>query len=78
MPVVTVVATDLTDGKIWIVKLLVAAGFAKSNGEARRLVTGGGVSLDDEVVAEPGDVTVRTDQVLRAGKRRFARVVVEA
>ena len=77
MPVVSVAAADLADGKIWIVKLLVAAGFAKSNGEARRLVTGGGVSLDDEVVAEAGDVAVRTDQVLRAGKRRFARIVVE-
>jgi tyrosyl-tRNA synthetase len=77
IPEVAVSAGDLADGKIWIVKLLVDAGFAKSNGEARRLVTGGGVSLDDEAVASPDDVAVRTGQILRAGKRRFARVRIE-
>jgi tyrosyl-tRNA synthetase len=74
MPEVTVKPAELQDGAFWIVKLLVRAGFAKSNGEARRLVTGGGVSLDEVTVAEPGDVAIEDGQVLRAGKRRFARI----
>jgi tyrosyl-tRNA synthetase len=77
VPEVVVSAGDLSDGRIWIVKLLVAAGFAKSNGEARRLVHGRGVSLDDATVAEPVDVEVRDGQVLRAGKRRCARLRLE-
>jgi tyrosyl-tRNA synthetase len=77
MPEIVLEASQFKDGKIWIVKILVLAGFAKSNGEARRLVTGGAVSLDDVAVAAPDDIAVSTGQVLKAGPRRFARIRVE-
>ncbi|HWV87698.1 MAG TPA: tyrosine--tRNA ligase [Capillimicrobium sp.] len=54
---------------------VLADAFGVSRSEARRLIAQGGVRLDDEVVADPdvpaGDLDGR---VLRAGKRRFARL----
>ncbi|MEN8151681.1 MAG: tyrosine--tRNA ligase [Planctomycetota bacterium] len=60
---------------IWIAALVVKAGFAKSNGEARRLVDQGAVSLDGEKVTDSkAEVTPAAGQVLKVGKRRFARI----
>ena len=50
-----------------------ALGLA-SNGEARRLVTGGGVRLDDTRVEDPTLRLGPGEYLLRAGKRRFARL----
>ena len=74
MPEVNV-AGELEDGKIWIVRLVVAAGFAQTNGEARRLVRQGGVKLNDSVVSdEMEQVTVQDGDILQVGKRRFANL----
>ncbi len=60
-----------------IIDLVVAAGFAKSNGEARRLIIQNAVSLDDERIADPNaTVCLTAGQVLKVGKRRFGRVVL--
>ena len=56
--------------------LLVKAGFAKSNGEARRLVKGGGARLNDQAFDE--DFVLKSDawddaqMKLSAGKKRHA------
>ncbi len=64
------------DAKLWIVKLLVQAGFAKSNREARKLITAGAVCLNTEKITDQ-DYEVSTGQhVLKVGKRRFLRVTV--
>ena len=69
------------DDEVWIVDLITRAGFANTNGEARRFVRGGGVRLDGEVVRDeklslkPEDFAGR---VLQVGKRRYARLVVAA
>jgi len=63
---------------VWIVKIMRDCDFAASNGEARRLVGQGAVSLDGERVAAD-DFEVPADgveRVLKVGKRRFARVTV--
>jgi tyrosyl-tRNA synthetase len=74
MPEVNVSAA-ITDGRLWIVTLVVLAGHAATNGEARRLVRQGGVSLNGEVIGEEmAEVEVRPGDVLQTGKRRFARV----
>src|SRR5262249_30152280 len=73
---VVIPAAELTEGRLWMVKLLAAAGFAATNGEARRLLEGRGVKLDGEVVAdEKLQVELSGERLLQAGKRRFARVV---
>ncbi len=76
------VPTDMPEvpvpgGKTRIVELVVRAGFAKSNGEARRLIRQNAVSIDGEKVTDVrAEVTVRSGQVLRVGKRRFGRIAV--
>ncbi|MDI6799374.1 MAG: tyrosine--tRNA ligase [Actinomycetota bacterium] len=65
-----------SDGKIWIVKLITHLGFAKTNGEARRLIEQGGVSLGDKVISSTdAEITVEGGEIIRVGKRRFARLV---
>ena len=75
-PLVTIPIAELTGGRLWIVKLLVRLGFAATNGEARRLIQGKGVKLDDVVVAdEKAEIELTAkEQLLQAGKRRVARV----
>jgi len=69
---------DADAGQIWIVKLICAVGFARTNGEARRLVQQGAISLDGELVGNPDvNVDIAVERVLRVGKRRFARVVAK-
>lgn len=53
-------------------------GFAPSNGEAKRLIQQGGVSLDGEAVSDPqAEFMLESDQsvVLKVGKRKFARLI---
>jgi tyrosyl-tRNA synthetase len=65
------------DGLRWIVDLVKACGFAASTGEARRLVEGGAVHLDDVPVGDwRARVAVRGGEVLRVGRRRYARLRV--
>ncbi len=67
----------VADDTIGIVDLVRQAGFAASNGEARRLVQQNAVSLDDEKVTEIAHEVdlAAAPMVLKVGKRRFARVV---
>lgn len=77
IPEVALASEDLEDGKIWIVRLLVKAGLATSNGEGRRLIQQGGVKLDGEVIDNPDlDWTPKNETVIQVGKRRFARIIV--
>ena len=61
--------------EIWIVKLLVDAGVAQSNAEARRLVEQGGVTIDGEKMTDSKmNLKVRTGCLVKAGKRRFIKL----
>ncbi len=75
IPEVRVTPDLLKDGKIWVVKLIRHCGFAASNGEARRLVSQGGVTLDGVAVTDADtDLAIKDGQVIRAGKRNFATI----
>ena len=68
----------LAAAPVGLLKLLVEAGHAKSTSEARRLVTGGGVSIDGEKMTDPkAEVAPADGAVLRTGRRRFARLRVK-
>jgi tyrosyl-tRNA synthetase len=56
---------------IAVVDALIAIGFAKSRGEARRLIAGGGARVDGEKVADDAAVIALTDADVRisAGKK---------
>lgn len=77
MPSLVVKKGDMNDGKVWVVKMLVKAGFADSNGEARRLIQQGGVRINqEEVTVDNCDVAIKEGDVLQAGRRRFARIEI--
>jgi tyrosyl-tRNA synthetase len=79
MPEVVLSAEAAREGKVWVCKLLVAAGMAKGTGEARRLIEQGGVTLRGEKVADAGAEFSLADldhAVLRVGPRRFVRLRV--
>ena len=64
--------------ELWIVDLITRAGFAATNGEARRFIRGGAVRLGGEVVRDEKLVLTPEDldgNVLQVGKRRYARLV---
>jgi tyrosyl-tRNA synthetase len=64
--------------EVWIVDLITLAGFANTNGEARRFIKGGAVRLDGESVKDER-LTLETEslagRILQVGKRRYARLV---
>jgi tyrosyl-tRNA synthetase len=64
--------------EIWIVDLITLAGFANTNGEARRFIKGGAVRVGGEVVRNE-KLSLRVEDlagaVLQVGKRRYARLV---
>ncbi len=68
----------IADGKIAAADLTVICGFAKSKGEARRLIDEKGVRLDGKPLPDPqGSVAVRSGQIVQRGKRKFVRLVIE-
>ena len=82
MPTVTLTADDFTDGQIGILTLLVKADLAPSNAEARRNVQQGGVTFDGEKVTDPKtqisrDTFDTEGKVLKRGKKKFCKVIVE-
>ncbi|MFT9126547.1 MAG: tyrosine--tRNA ligase, partial [Acetobacter fabarum] len=62
LPVHEVAQPDLAAG-IPVFRLLVEAGLAKTNGEARRLVRGGGARLNNAVIADENRLIVEHDSV---------------
>lgn len=64
-------------GTIGAVRLLVLAGLALSGSEARRLIQQGGVTVEGDKISDPSaELAVRSGMVIRAGKRKWARIVV--
>jgi tyrosyl-tRNA synthetase len=77
----TELARQSLDEGLTVADAFVAADLATSRGDARRLAQGGGLSIDDERVADVdgpfGEVLDDKDAVLlRKGKKQFRRVVV--
>lgn len=80
MPSTQLTEADLTNGSIGILTLMVKAGLAASNGEARRLVVQGGVLVDGEKVAAP-TVGFTAEQlakgiVIKKGKKIYHKVTL--
>ncbi len=67
----------LDSPEIEILDLIMRAKFASSRGEARRLVTQGGVSVKGEKITDPKSLIVVEDStVLKVGKRKFAKLIL--
>lgn len=64
------IPTVAVGGKV--VEALVEAGLASSNGEARRLISGGAVSVNGEKITD--DMTINTVSLVKKGKNSFVLV----
>jgi len=63
--------------EVGLLSLMVQAGLAKSNGEARRLVTQGAVKMDDQKITDPrAQITPQDGSIIRSGKRGFAKIKI--
>lgn len=75
MPSTELSADELTDGGIGILSLMAKTGLASSNGDARRTVTQGGISVNDVKITDPSEIIKITgDVVLKKGKKTFHKV----
>lgn len=78
MPSTVLTDADFADGSIGVLSLLVKCGLAASNGEARKLVQGGGISLDGEKIADPRMMLTAQDfaesRVIKKGKKTYHKV----
>ena len=75
-PTTEISADDLTDGEIGILTLLVKAGLCPSNGEARRLVQQGGVTVNDEKITDPKTqyAPAGGELIIKKGKKVFHKI----
>jgi len=79
VPAAVIQRSSFTEGRIRIVDLLVALELAPSNSEARRLIEGGGVSVEGEKITDsrlemrPEDVD---GKLFRKGRKTFVRVEI--
>ena len=82
MPQARLSDADFEDGSIGILTLLVKAGLAPSNGEARRNVQQGGVSVDGEKVTD-AKMQITKEQIggdgiiVKRDKKKFVRIICE-
>jgi tyrosyl-tRNA synthetase len=75
VPEVVVPPEELEQGRVRIGRLLVLAGLAESGGEAKRLVTGGGVRVDDERITDKSAlIDLGVSRVVQVSNRKFVRV----
>ncbi len=80
MPSTTLAPQIFEEGE-GLLSLLVTLGLTKSNGEGRRLVTQGGISLNDEKITDPNRIVTTADftekgLIIKKGKKIYYRVVL--
>lgn len=68
-------ASELDDGKIELIKLLVSLKLQSSNGEARRSITQGAVRINQEKLTDIRTVvSIEDGDIVQVGKRKIAKV----
>lgn len=75
MPTTEVEESDLEDGKITVLALMIKALMIKSNGEGRRLIQQGGISVNDEKISDVFTAVTADDLknnvIVKKGKKVF-------
>ena len=81
MPTTELSNDDFIDGKIGVLSMMVKAGLAASNGEARRLVQQGGVAINDQKITDPSYALEIADFdneiILKKGKKIYNKYIVK-
>ena len=81
MPSTTLTEADFADGEIGILDLMKKCGLIPSNGEGRRLIQHGGVSVDDEKVTDVYAKVAKSDfekgyVVIKKGKKVYHKAIL--
>ena len=81
MPETEFCADDLTDGGINILDAMIKAGLIPSKGEGRRLITQGGVSVDDVKITDIAHM-ITAEQltegvIVKKGKKTFHKITLK-
>ena len=80
IPTVEITEADLEDGEISLISLLVKGGLCPSNGEARRAIEQGGVTLGDEKItdkfAKIPKAKLAEGPLLRRGKKNYRKITL--
>ena len=80
MPTTELEASELTDGAMDIMTLLVRSGLCASKSEARRNIQQGGVTVDDEKVSDISksysEEELKKGIVLRRGKKNYNKIII--
>lgn len=72
---VVLAQSELDNGSIGLIKLLVTLGLQTSNGEARRSIQGGAVKINEEKLTDlNANVAVADGDIVQVGKRKFAKI----
>ena len=81
IPTTEIAEDQLTEGKIGLLSLMVACKLATSNGDARKNVAGGGVSVNDEKITDVKfEITremLKEGVKLRKGKKVFHKAILK-
>ena len=81
MPSTTLTEADFADGEIGILDLMKKCGLIPSNGEGRRLIQQGGVSVDDKKVTDVYAKVAKSDfekgyVVIKKGKKVYHKAIL--
>jgi len=69
-------AISSVEPTIWIAKLIVDSGIAKSNSQAIRLLQGGGIVLNGAKVTDKDHkIDLTADNVIKIGKKNFFKII---
>lgn len=81
IPTTELLDEDFTEGNIDIIKMLVKSGLCTTNSDARRTITGGGVSVNDEKVTDIsqsyGKEAFADGIILRKGKKNYHKMILK-
>lgn len=81
MPTTNLNNSDFVNDEIGLLSLIVKCGLASSNGEARKLVCGGGISLNGEKILEPKTMLGKKEfddgVILKKGKKTYHKIVLD-
>ncbi len=71
---------EINNKTVWIIKLLVDSGIAKSNGEARRLIMQDAIKVDGQKITDDNmeiEAERLNKKILQKGKRHFRKIIID-
>ncbi len=72
----TIKQWNIDPDKIYLVHLIAKSGLSKSNGEARKLISAGAVTINGGKITDPDfEFKLSTETILKVGKRRFLKLL---